>query len=253
MKDWVVKKDVANITKEGKNKSPVDITKKDVISVSEEKIKKGGKSMDEDVRRELEKVNKSIEEQRKFNEKIGSVIDNFFAKEKEKQENARIQSQIEPIITPLREEVKRQGETLQSLQKKLEPFGEVCTSVEECKAKLAKYEKKAEEIPPKETGEVSPETPSEEMIPISAHDRMFDILKSCPECWNGWTDKEGNQHRGIKRQILEAMSEEDLQKALQDKEITKKFTTAVCTDEACRVGLSKAIKEYEKKQTKKLL
>lgn len=226
----------SKIKDEGKETTGVESIK------TKKNPEKGGKSMEDDVKRELENINKSIEEQRKFNERIGSVVENFFAKEKEKQENARIQSQVEPIIAPLKEEVGKIGETLQSLQKKLEPFGDYCTSIEECKTKIAKYEEKAKEIPPKEP----PKLDGQE---------LWETLKS-NESWlqdidNIYAEKFAKDPE-YRKLAMEKLPKEAFVEMAKNKEIEDKLT-GMCEDEICRIDVKSKIKEAEKKPEKKLL
>jgi len=52
------------------------------------------------------------------------------------------------------------------------------------------------------------------------HQKMWDLIKECPECLDGHTDNEGVKRKGLRAMLLKGMTEEQLKKtALEEPQI----------------------------------
>lgn len=251
MKDW--KKSLTS----GKEKPPIAGLRKDkgVRSPTnelnetksrsnqlEKKHKKG-----EDIMGMEEDFKLFAKEQERFNKSLGTFIEGLSKREEQQRDDHHIQEQIAGVIGPLEKKISGQGKGLKELQEKLEPFGQFCTTVEECKAKLKKFEEKAKETPAEEAKQKT-------LDEFTAQEKYNSIRDGAPQAVqdldNIYVDKfaENPEYRKL---ALEKLSPETFVELVKNKEIDDKLT-GMCQDEACRIDIVKRLKEVEKSTGKKL-
>lgn len=234
---------------------------------------KGGNDMGMD-----EDFKEFMKEQARFNQKLGDFIGSFSEKEQRKVETNRIQEQIQSVMAPIKEKVDKQAKLLGDLQEKLEPFGELCTTVGECKEKLAKFEKAVPEK--KGKGELSKENLTEvsykELKELSEAGNLgatkvleqrqeklgkfhsqekYDSIKDSPtavaDLDDLYTDKFANdpEYRKLafSKLSVETFVDDAKKKVIEDKLI------GMCQDKTCRVDVEKMMKEAKGPGEKKLL
>lgn len=186
-------------------------------------------------------------EQERFNKSLGTFIEGLSKREEQQADDHHIQEQIAGVTDPLEKKISGQGKVLKELQEKLEPFGQFCTTAEECKAKLKKYEEKAKETP------VDEEAKEKSLDDFPAQKKYESITKSADgikDLDNIYVDKfaEDPEYRKL---ALEKLSPETFVELVKNKEIDDKLI-GICQDEACRIDIVKKIKEVEKSTGKKL-
>jgi len=185
-----------------------------------------------------------MKEQARFNKSLGTFVEGLSKKEEVERDDHRIQEQIKAATTPLEKKVKQQGTVLEELQNQLKPFGEVCTTVEECQTKIKELEK----APPEE------EAKEKSLDEYSAQEK-YDSIKiastALADLDNIYAGRfaEDPEYRKL---ALEKLSPETFVELVKNKEIDDKLT-GMCQDEACRIDIAKRIKEVEKSTGKKLL
>jgi len=214
-----------------------------------------------------------MKEQEKFNKSLGTFVEGLTRREEQQAEGTRVREQIKSEITPLEKKVSQQGKVLEELQKQLEPFGKVCTSVEECQVKLKELEKAPPEEEPEgkltgmsydklkelsETGNLEARRVLEERMEklggFTAQEK-YDSIKIAPTALsdldNLYTERfaEDPEYR---KQALEKLPDEVFVELAKDKAIETKLT-ALCNDEVCRTDVVAKIKKVEKSTGKKLL
>lgn len=248
MKDW--KKSLTS----SKEKPPVSGVRKDEDVTSptnkpnetksltgqlEKKDKKG-----EGVMGMEEDFKDFMKEQERFNKSLGTFIDGLTRREQQQRDDHHIQEQIKSEVAPIQEKIEEQGKVLAELQNKLKPFGQFCTTVEECQTKLKELEK----APPEEE-------PKEKTLDEFSAQEKYDSIKTAPlalkDLDNIYAGRfaEDPEYR---KQALKKLPAEVFVEMVKNKEIDDKLT-GMCTDEACRIDIKKRIKEVEKSAGKKLL
>ena len=191
-----------------------------------------------------EELKSFMREQEKFNKNFGSFVEEYTKREQQQAEGTRIKEEVKTATGPMEVKVEQFGIVLEKLQKKLEPFGEVCNSVEECQNRLKELEK----APPEE------ESKEKTLDEYSAQEK-YDSIKIAPTALadldNIYVGRfaEDPEYRKL---ALEKLSPETFVELIKNKEIDDKLT-GMCQDEACRIDIVKRIKEVEKSTGKKLL
>ncbi len=244
MKDWkkgpTPSKEKASVTGATKEN--------DVINPNQTKLVAGqlGKKEEkgEDVMGMEEDFKLFMKEQERFNKSLGTFVEGLTKREEQQADDHRIQEQIKSATGPLDKKVGQFGKVLEELQKKLEPFGEVCTSVEECQKKLKELEKAPSEE----------ETEKKTLDKYSAQEK-YDSIKKAPmalaDLDNIYVARfaENPEYRKL---ALEKLPDEVFVELAKEKAIETKLT-ALCNDEVCRADVVGKIKEVEKSTGKKLL
>jgi len=244
MKDW--KKSPTS----SKEKAAVTAKKKDegVTNPNETESLAGqlGKKEEkgEDVMGMEEDFKLFMKEQEKFNKNLGTFVEGLTKREEQQVQGTRIQEQIKTATAPMEVKIEQQGKVLKKLQKQLEPFGEVCSSVEECQKKLNELEKAPSE-----------EEPEEKTLDKYSAQEKYDSIKNAPSALgdldNIYADRfaEDPEYRKL---ALEKLSDDVFVELAKEKAIETKLT-ALCNDEVCRADVVGKIKEVEKSTGKKLL
>lgn len=244
MKDWQKKV----IPSKEKGSVNAETKEEDVINGNETKgdagkLKKKDKK-GEDVMGIDEELKAFIREQDKFNRNFGNFVEEYSKREQRQAEGTRIKEEVKTATAPIQEKVGQFGKVLGKLQKELEPFGEICTTVEECKKKLKKFEEVAA------GGEGKEKT----LDDFSAQEK-YDSIKNAPlalaDLDNIYVARfaENPEYRKL---ALGKLSPETFIQMAKNKEIDDKLT-GMCQDEACRIDIVKRIKQVEKSTGKKLL
>jgi len=244
MKDW---KKSLTLSKEKASATTVR-KDKDVINSNETKSLAGqlGKKEEkgEDVMGMEEDFKLFMKEQERFNKSLGTFVERLTKREEQQAEGTRIQEQIKTATAPMGVKIEQFGTVLEELQERLKPFGEVCTTVEECQAKIKELEKAPSEE----------ETEEKTLDKYSAQEK-YDSIKNAPSALGDldsiYVDRfaEDPEYRKL---ALEKLSDEVFVELAKEKAIETKLT-ALCNDEVCRTDVVAKIKEVEKSTGKKLL
>lgn len=204
----------------------------------EEKEKKG-----EDIMSMEEDFKDFMKEQARFNKSLGTFVEGISKREEQQRDDHRIEEQIKSATAPLGKKVDQQGKILEELQNKLKPFGQFCTTVEECEAKI----KELAETPPEE------ETKEKSLNEFTAQEK-YNSIKIDPTALGDLDSiyagrfAEDPEYRKL---ALEKLPDEVFIELAKEKAIESKLT-ALCNDEVCRADVVEKIKEVEKATGKKL-
>jgi len=238
MKDW--KKSLTS----SKEKPPVTGVKKEKDVTSPANKANTGQLEKEDTKGE--------DDMEDFDyDKVGKVVAQSIAKvlgeQREQERLARQQTEpvikLEKRVSGVEVEVLDAKEQLKGLQEKLKPFGQFCTTVEECQAKI------------KELKETPAEEPKEKTLDEYSAQEKYDSIKTAPSALGDLDNiyagrfAEDPEYRKL---ALEKLPSEVFIEMVKNKEIDDKLT-GMCQDEACRIDIVKRIKEVEKSTGRKLL
>jgi len=244
MKDYKIgsafSKEKLHVTGAGKGK---DVTNPngsklpgDQLEIKEEKGD-GIMSMEEDFK-------EFMKEQARFNTSLGTFVEGFSKRERDQAEGTRIKEEVKTATAPIQEKVEEFETVLEKLQKQLEPFGQVCTSVEDCQKKIKELQKGPSE-----------EESTEKTLDKFTAQEKYDSMKNAPTALAD-LDKiyvtrfaEDPEYRKL---ALENLKDETFVELAKEKAIESKLT-ALCNDEVCRTDVVAKIKEVEKSTGKKLL
>lgn len=198
------------------------------------------------------KDNKGEDDMEDFDyDKVGKVVAQSIAKvlgeQREQERLARQQTEpvikLEKRVSGVEGEVLDAKEQLKGLQEKLKPFGQFCTTVEECQAKI------------KELEETPAEEPKEKTLDEYSAQEKYDSIKTAPSALGDLDNiyagrfAEDPEYRKL---ALEKLPDEVFVELAKEKAIETKLT-ALCNDEVCRTDVVAKIKEVEKSTGKKLL
>lgn len=202
---------------------------------------------------QLEKKNiKGEDDMEDFDyDKVGKVVAQSIAKvlgeQREQERLARQQTEpvvkLEKRVSGVEVEVLDTKEQLKGLQEKLKPFGQFCTTVEECEAKI----KELEETPAEESKEKT-------LDEYSAQEK-YDSIKNAPSALADLDNIYAGRFAedpDYRKSALEKLPDELFVELAKEKAIESKLT-ALCKDEVCRTDVVEKIKEVEKSTGKKLL
>lgn len=134
-------------------------------------------------------------------------------------------------------------------EKMLDQMGQVNTKLGELGGQVKSicelYPELCEEV---RKGNKPQQVPAEYLAP-DEHPKMWQLLKACPECMNGFVGDDGKQHKGVKRAVLGALTKEELKKfGMENPKLLEKFDI-VCKDGECKPILKKQLqKKKEKKE-----
>jgi hypothetical protein len=134
-------------------------------------------------------------------------------------------------------------------EKMLDQMGQVNTKLGEIGGQV----KSICELYPELCQEIKKASKPEQVLPPGylnekEHQKMWDLIKECPECLDGHTDKDGIKRKGLRTMLLQDTTKEQLKKiGMEDPEILEKFDV-VCKDGECKPVL----RDYKKKAEKKL-